>query len=112
MPKLSTDLANDAEYDNLRKQVAEVYRNYQLALKRGNSMDFDDILVNAVKLLQNNQDVLDAYQTRFKHILVDEYQDTNHVQYLIVKLLSAKHKNICVVGDDDQSIYEFSWRQY
>lgn len=101
------DLANDAEYDNLRKQVAEVYRNYQLALKRGNSMDFDDILVNAVKLLQNNQDVLDAYQTRFKHILVDEYQDTNHVQYLIVKLLSAKHKNICVVGDDDQSIYSF-----
>ena len=58
-------------------------------------------------MLQQNPDILDAYQARFKHILVDEYQDTNHVQYLLVKLLSGKYKNICVVGDDDQSIYSF-----
>lgn len=101
------ELEQESGYDNLQKQIVEIYRLYQAALKRGNSMDFDDILVYAVELLQQNADVLDAYQTRFKHILVDEYQDTNHVQYLLVKLLSGKYKNVCVVGDDDQSIYSF-----
>lgn len=101
------ELERESGYDHLRKQIAEIYKRYQAALKRGNSMDFDDILVFAAEILQNNPDILDAYQTRFKHVLVDEYQDTNHVQYLLVKLLSGKYKNICVVGDDDQSIYSF-----
>ena len=70
-------------------------------------MDFDDILMEAVELLRGFPEILEAYQTRFRHVLVDEYQDTNHVQYLIVRLLSGKHKNLCVVGDDDQSIYGF-----
>ncbi|HHU52637.1 MAG TPA: UvrD-helicase domain-containing protein [Clostridiaceae bacterium] len=101
------EFERESGYDNLHKQIAEIYKRYQAVLKRGNSMDFDDILVFAVEMLQQNPDILDAYQTRFKHILVDEYQDTNHVQYLLVKLLSGKYKNICVVGDDDQSIYSF-----
>ncbi|NLJ94168.1 MAG: UvrD-helicase domain-containing protein [Clostridiaceae bacterium] len=90
-----------------QKQIAEIYKRYQEMMLRANSMDFDDILLFAVKLLEENLDVRAAYQTRFKHILVDEYQDTNHVQYLLVKLLGQKHRNICVVGDDDQSIYSF-----
>ncbi len=102
-----TDLEKENRHDQMHKQIVQIYKTYQENMLRGNSMDFDDILVYAVKLFRENPDVLDAYQTRFRHIMVDEYQDTNHVQYLIVKLLSAKHKNICVVGDDDQSIYSF-----
>lgn len=70
-------------------------------------MDFDDIIANTVALLQNEPDVLDYYQNRFKYIMVDEYQDTNHAQYVLTSLLADKYKNICVVGDDDQSIYRF-----
>lgn len=75
--------------------------------KNADAMDFDDIIANTVALLQNEPDVLDYYQNRFKYIMVDEYQDTNHAQYVLTSLLADKYKNICVVGDDDQSIYRF-----
>lgn len=88
-------------------RIAKVYALYQDRLKKSNSMDFDDILFYAVRLLQENQDVLAEYQERFRYILVDEYQDTNHAQYQLVRMLSARHHNLCVVGDDDQSIYSF-----
>lgn len=90
-----------------QRRVAEVYRIYQNKLKASNSVDFDDLLVKAVELLSNNPDVLEYYQRRFRYIHVDEYQDTNHVQYRLVKLLAQAHRNVCVVGDDDQSIYLF-----
>jgi DNA helicase-2/ATP-dependent DNA helicase PcrA len=93
--------------DYFRSQVARVYRCYQAKLKKNNSMDFDDILVEAVRLLESQPDVLAEYQERFQYVLVDEYQDTNHAQYRLVSLLSARHGNLCVVGDDDQSIYSF-----
>lgn len=102
-----SEMEKSSGADKSRKQIAEIYRLYQEAMKRGNSMDFDDILFYAVQILQENSAIREAYQTRFKHVLVDEYQDTNHVQYLLVKLLSGKYKNVCVVGDDDQSIYSF-----
>ncbi len=88
--------------------AAKVFKELEKRLKRANAMDFDDLLVNAYTLLKNNPDVLEGYQDRFTHISVDEYQDTNRAQYQICKLLAAKHKNLMVVGDDDQSIY--SWR--
>lgn len=90
-----------------RLTVAQVYRAYQAALKASNAMDFDDILWHCVRLLEEDAEVLAAYQARFRYILVDEYQDTNRCQYLLIKYLSAKHRNLCVVGDDDQSIYRF-----
>ena len=90
------------------KVVASVYGELQKRLARANAMDFDDLLVNAYRLLRDNPDVLDQYQERFRYISVDEYQDTNRAQYAICKLLAAKYQNIMVVGDDDQSIY--SWR--
>ncbi len=86
----------------------EIYGMYQRILKEGNLMDFDDLLVNTLRLLENEEVVLRFLSERFTHIMVDEYQDTNRIQYLIVKLLSQDHRNLCVVGDDDQSIY--SWR--
>lgn len=92
----------------LEKTAAEVYVEYQNRLKKNNAMDFDDMLMHCYTLLANNPHILETYQERFRYILVDEYQDTNHVQYQICKLLAAKYKNIMVVGDDDQSIY--SWR--
>ncbi len=88
-------------------RIAEVYGLYQDKLLKSNSMDFDDILVFAVRLLEKNKDILTEYQDRFRYILVDEYQDTNHAQYRLIRMLSAAHKNLCVVGDDDQSIYSF-----
>ncbi len=88
--------------------VARIYRQYQEALKRSNAVDFDDLLVHAVRLLREHKDVLSAYQSRFRYCLIDEYQDTNRPQYLFAKLLAEIHGNICVVGDDDQSIY--AWR--
>ena len=88
--------------------AARVYHVLQERLGRANAMDFDDLLVHAFELLSRNADVLDAYQERFRHICVDEYQDTNHVQYEICNLLAQRYKNLMVVGDDDQSIY--SWR--
>ncbi|MDD4683323.1 MAG: UvrD-helicase domain-containing protein [Eubacteriales bacterium] len=99
--------AREAGSDFVQEKVAQVYKLYQQILKQNNSMDFDDILFEAVRLLENNEDVLADYQNRFNYILVDEYQDTNHAQYKLVHLLSAVHKNLCVVGDDDQSIYSF-----
>jgi DNA helicase-2/ATP-dependent DNA helicase PcrA len=87
--------------------VARVYRAYQTALREANALDFDDLLLGALQLFTEAPDVLDEYQERFEHVLVDEYQDTNHAQYLIVKTLAEKHRNLLVVGDDDQSIYRF-----
>ncbi|MCI9627970.1 MAG: UvrD-helicase domain-containing protein [Eggerthellaceae bacterium] len=94
--------------DPIGKRVAKVYIRYQERLRQANAMDFDDLLLHGFLLLKNHADVLRAYQERFKYVMVDEYQDTNHAQYLITQLLAAGHKNIMVVGDDDQSIY--SWR--
>jgi DNA helicase-2/ATP-dependent DNA helicase PcrA len=88
--------------------VAEVYPAYQRRLQLNNSLDFDDLLTFAVRLFQKAPEVLERYRERWRYVLVDEYQDTNHVQYVFTKLLAAQHHNICVVGDDDQSIY--SWR--
>ncbi len=87
--------------------VAKIYPMYQKVLKDNNAVDFDDLLFFTVKLFNENQNVLEHFQEQFKYILVDEYQDTNHAQYIIVTKLAAKHKNICCVGDDDQSIYAF-----
>ncbi len=94
--------------DPVGKVAARVYTRLQERLKAANAFDFDDLLLYAYLLLKNHADVLDAYQDRFRYIMVDEYQDTNHAQYAITGLLAAKHQNIMVVGDDDQSIY--SWR--
>ena len=88
-------------------QIAKVYGIYQRRLKDNNALDFDDILYVTVKLLQQDAEVREYYQRKFHYVLVDEYQDTNHVQYLLTELLAGKHRNICVVGDDDQSIYRF-----
>lgn len=93
--------------DFRKKQIGEAYSLYQKTLKSNDAMDFDDMIANTVYLFENNADILEYYQERFKYIVVDEYQDTNHAQYMLVKLLSQKYKNICVVGDDDQSIYKF-----
>ncbi|MBQ2747570.1 MAG: UvrD-helicase domain-containing protein, partial [Firmicutes bacterium] len=90
------------------KIIYQVYKAYAAELKKNNAMDFDDLLLNAVKLFEQNEDVLLKYQNRFKYIMVDEYQDTNYIQYKFVALLAEDHQNICVVGDDDQCIYE--WR--
>ncbi len=90
------------------EQVAKVYRRYQAILKEANAMDFDDILMNTVLLMQKNPEILAKYQQQFQYILIDEYQDTNHTQYMLVKMLAETHHNLCVVGDDYQSIY--SWR--
>ena len=90
-----------------QKKVAQVYREYQAALKSNNALDFDDLLVKTVELFQNCGDVLESYQEKFRYIMVDEYQDTNTVQFKFVSLLAARYGNLCVVGDDDQSIYKF-----
>ncbi len=88
-------------------KIAKVYREYEKQMRANNALDFDDLLVKAVQLLQTQPDVLDYYQERFRYIMVDEYQDTNTVQFQFVSLLAGKYKNLCVVGDDDQSIYKF-----
>lgn len=87
--------------------TAKIYEIYQIRLKQANAMDFDDLLIRPVQLFQEHPDVLEKYQDRFKHILIDEYQDTNHAQYKVTKMLAEKYQNICVVGDDAQSIYSF-----
>lgn len=87
--------------------MAKVYDLYQRRLKENNALDFDDLIMKTVELFNSCPDILKYYQDRFSHILVDEYQDTNHAQYVLVKMLSQKHRNLCVVGDDDQSIYAF-----
>ena len=88
-------------------KIAKVYREYEAQLKANNALDFDDLLVKTVQLLETQPDVLEYYQERFRYIMVDEYQDTNTVQLRLVRLLAGKYRNLCVVGDDDQSIYKF-----
>ena len=90
------------------RNIGELYALYQEKLKQYNALDFDDLIIKTVQLLKANSDVLDYYQRKFKYVFVDEYQDTNKIQYELVKLLSDRYKNICVVGDGDQSIY--GWR--
>ena len=87
--------------------IAKAYKKYQARLKDNNALDFDDIILKTVELLQQNEDIRTYYQRKFKYILVDEYQDTNHLQYLLTSILAGGYENICVVGDDDQSIYRF-----
>ena len=89
------------------QQIAELYKEYQVRLKKNNALDFDDLLVKTVELFESCPEVLDYYQERFRYIMVDEYQDTNTAQFRLVSLLASKYRNICVVGDDDQSIYRF-----
>ena len=97
-----------AASDFYNQKVAEIYERYQNKLLVNNAVDFDDLLVLSIRLLQESEEVRAKYQERFDYLLVDEYQDTNHAQYLLTKLLAARHRNICVVGDADQSIY--GWR--
>ncbi|MDD6727842.1 MAG: UvrD-helicase domain-containing protein [Eubacteriales bacterium] len=96
-----------SQNDFRKSKIAQCYELYQQELLKSDAMDFDDIIFNTVKLLQENEDVRDLYQTQFKYVMVDEYQDTNHAQYVLTSLLAGKYENICVVGDDDQSIYRF-----
>lgn len=99
--------ALNAAGDYSKKRIADAYLEYEKTLYKNNAMDFDDLLVKTVEVLRNNEDVLNYYQERFKYIMVDEYQDTNTVQFRLVSLLAGKYRNLCVVGDDDQSIYKF-----
>lgn len=101
------EMEMNAAGDFNKKKVAAVYREYQASLRKNNALDFDDLLVKTVELFQNCDDVLYNYQERFRYIMVDEYQDTNTVQFKLVSLLAARYENLCVVGDDDQSIYKF-----
>ena len=98
-------LKNDSDYR--AKGYGKIYRQYTKRLKENNALDFDDLLLKSVELLENNSDILEYYQNKFKYILVDEYQDTNNIQYRLVSMMANKHRNLCVVGDDDQSIYKF-----
>lgn len=93
--------------DYAKTKVAEVYQEYADRLRKFNAFDFDDLIYKTVELFEHNPDVLLNYQERFRYIMVDEYQDTNHIQFLLVKQLASKYRNLCVVGDDDQSIYKF-----
>ncbi len=99
--------AMEAGNDFRMRHVVKAYRLYQKRLKENNALDFDDIIFKTVELLQQNEDVRTYYQQKFRYVLVDEYQDTNHMQYLLTSLLAGGYENICVVGDDDQSIYRF-----
>ena len=101
------DMEMKAAGDYNMKKVASVYREYQAALRKNNALDFDDLIVKTVELFQNCGAVLEYYQERFKYIMVDEYQDTNTAQFKFISLLAQKYQNLCVVGDDDQSIYKF-----
>lgn len=107
------DLIDAATFENVYKSdyrmsiIAKIYYRYQTKLRKNNAVDFDDIILNTVKILSENPDVLSKYQDKFQYILVDEYQDTNNSQYLLINLLAQANRNLCVVGDDDQSIYKF-----
>jgi len=102
------DYADRVGTSDFRTQAAaKIYQQYQKKLADSNAMDFDDLLSNTVRLFEENEDVLEYYQRRFRYIMVDEYQDTNHAQYRLINLLSKGSGNLCVVGDDDQSIYKF-----
>ena len=104
--KSPLDYRNEYGSNFRNQRIADIYEHYQKRLKENNALDFDDLLVKMVDLFQTNPDVLEHYQDRFQYIMVDEYQDTNTVQFLLVSLLAKKYRNLCVVGDDDQSIYK------
>jgi len=106
--KSPQDYAREVQGQYREEKIAQIYSLYEKKLKRNNALDFDDLLNKTLELFYLHPDVLDYYRSKFHYILVDEYQDTNFAQYMLVKLLSDRHKNICVVGDDDQSIYR--WR--
>ena len=107
------ELIGPAEYelntmgDFTKKKIAMVYKEYQTVLKKNNALDFDDLIVKTVELFKACPEVLNSYQERFRYIMVDEYQDTNTAQFELIRLLAQKYRNLCVVGDDDQSIYKF-----
>lgn len=101
------EYSEETQSDFYLKKVADLYKLYQRKLKNNNALDFDDLITLTVRLFEECPDILEYYQNRFKYILVDEYQDTNHAQYKLVSLLASRNKNLCVVGDDDQSIYKF-----
>lgn len=92
--------------------VYKVYKKYQEILYRNNSVDFDDLLILPIKLFKENEDILDYYREKYKYIMVDEYQDTNEAQYILIKMLAAKYRNIACIGDNDQSIYMFRGANY
>lgn len=97
----------NAQGDYSKQKIAQVYKEYEKQLRANNALDFDDLLLKTVQLLQTQPDVLEYYQERFRYIMVDEYQDTNTVQFRLISILAGKYQNLCVVGDDDQSIYKF-----
>ncbi len=101
------EYAKEAFGDFRKEVIAKVYRGYEEQLKKSNALDFDDLIFKTVELFQFYPDILDRYQERFRYIMVDEYQDTNHIQFLLIRQLARKYRNLCVVGDDDQSIYGF-----
>ena len=111
--KAKDELVTPSEYelncvgDYRKSKIAQIYKEYQKQLKANNALDFDDLLFKTVELFQFNPDILEQYQERFQYIMVDEYQDTNTVQFKFVSMLARKYRNLCVVGDDDQSIYKF-----
>ncbi len=101
------EYATTAANDYLKSRISKAYTEYQSALKKNNAFDFDDLIMKTVELFKKNGDVLEYYQERFKYIMVDEYQDTNNAQFELIRLLADRYRNLCVVGDDDQSIYRF-----
>ena len=101
------EFMSEADNDYYLMTVAEIYKEYARLLKESNAMDFDDIVMKTVELLQTHEEVLEHYQRQFHYVMADEYQDTNHAQYMLISLLAGGYENICVVGDDDQSIYKF-----
>ena len=102
-----SDVRDIATHDFKERTISQIYEEYQRILKKSNAMDFDDLIMKTVELFQKHPEVLEMYQERLKYIMVDEYQDTNMAQFKFVQLLASKYQNICVVGDDDQSIYKF-----
>ena len=114
---IKNEMLTDAEVEKffqseIEKIAYEIYKEYNIKLKKNNSVDFDDLLRIPVLLFQNHPDILEFYQNKYQYILIDEYQDTNEVQYKLVKLLSKKYQNLFVVGDPDQSIYQFRGANY
>ncbi len=101
------DFKKQNEYNFRNNKIAEAYLLYQKKLKQNNALDFDDLIMKTVELYEKHPDVLERYRQKFHYVLVDEYQDTNHAQYMLIYLLTKEHGNLCVVGDDDQSIYQF-----
>ena len=111
------ELLSPMEYErfaqtDFEEKVVKIYEKYEQKLKQNDSVDFDDLLMLPIQLFQKFPEILKSYQERFQYILVDEYQDTNEAQYILIKMISAKYRNICVVGDNDQSIYSFRGANY